>query len=138
MHDIGFAFLDERFWNSEIKFTASDMKKMQAHPELAANLMNHMPEWKDAMEIVLQHHERWDGAGYPNRISGDKIRPGAQLMAVVDAFESMTHSRPDRQYKRSILRAMTEINNCSGSQFSPHITALFNTVVRDTLTHSKQ
>ena len=138
MHDIGFAFLDERFWNSQIKFTASDYKQMQMHPELAANLMGQMPEWQEARDIVLQHHERWDGLGYPNRIKGDKIRPGAQLMAVVDAFESMTHSRPDRQYKRSILRAMTEINNCSGTQFSPHITALFNTVVRDTLTHKKK
>jgi len=138
MHDIGFAFLDERFWNSQIKFTASDFKQMQMHPELAANLMSQMPEWNNAREIVMQHHERWDGLGYPNRIKGDKIRPGSQLMAVVDAFESMTHSRPDRQYKRSILRAMTEINNCSGTQFSPHITALFNTVVRDTLTHRKK
>ena len=138
MHDIGFAFLEEKFWNSEVKFTATDFKQMQMHPELAADLMSQMPEWSDAKQIVLQHHERWDGAGYPHRIKGDKIRPGAQLMSVIDAFESMTHSRPDRQYKRSILRAMTEINNCSGSQFSPHLTALFNTVVRDTLTHRKK
>ncbi|WP_455375081.1 HD-GYP domain-containing protein, partial [Kaarinaea lacus] len=138
MHDIGFAFLEEKFWNSEVKFTATDFKQMQMHPELAADLMSQMPEWSDAKEIVLQHHERWDGAGYPHRIKGDKIRPGAQLMSVIDAFESMTHSRPDRQYKRSILRAMTEINNCSGTQFSPHLTALFNTVVRDTLTHRKK
>lgn len=137
MHDTGFAFLDERFWNSQMKFSATDFKQMQMHPELAANLMSQMTDWNDARDIVLQHHERWDGAGYPNRIKGDKIRPGAQLLAVIDAFESMTHSRPDRQYKRSILRAMTEINNCSGTQFSPHLTALFNTVVRDTLTHRK-
>ena len=138
MHDIGFAFLDEKFWSSEMKFTAADMKMMQTHPELAANLMSHMPDWKDATQIVLQHHERWNGTGYPRGIKGDNIRPGAQLVAVVDAFESMTHSRPDRQYKRSILRAMTEINNCSGTQFSPHVTSLFNTVVRDTLTHNKK
>ena len=137
MHDIGFAFFDETFWNSQSKFTPTELKQMQRHPELAANLLIHMPGWEDAKEIVLQHHERWDGTGYPNRIKGDKIRPGAQLLAVVDAFESMTHARPDRQYKRSILRAMTEINNCSGSQFSPHVTSLFNTVVRDTLTHKK-
>lgn len=137
MHDIGFAFLDERLWNSEMKFTAADLKMMQTHPELAASLMSHMPDWQDATEIVLQHHERWNGTGYPRGIKGDNIRPGAQLLAVVDAFESMTHSRPDRQYKRSILRAMTEINNCSGTQFSPHVTSLFNTVVRDTLTHKK-
>jgi HD-GYP domain-containing protein (c-di-GMP phosphodiesterase class II) len=137
MHDIGFAFLDEKFWNSQTKFTQLEIEKMQQHPLLAANLMSQMPEWADAREIALQHHERWDGGGYPHGIQGDKIRPGAQLLNVIDAFESMTHSRPDRQYKRSILRAMTEINNCSGTQFSPHMTALFNTVVRDTLTHKK-
>lgn len=137
MHDIGFAFLDEKFWNSQVKFSQIELEKMQQHPLLAANLMSQMPEWADAREIVLQHHERWDGGGYPHGIQGDQIRPGAQLLNVIDAFESMTHARPDRQYKRSILRAMTEINNCSGTQFSPHMTALFNTVVRDTLTHKK-
>jgi len=135
LHDIGFAFLDESFWNNQTKFNTAQLEQMQQHPVLAAKLLEIIPGWEDAKAIVLQHHERWDGTGYPNQLTGDKIRAGAQLMAVVDAFESMTHSRPDRQYKRSILRAMTEINNCSGSQFAPHITSLFNVVVRDTLTH---
>jgi len=135
MHDIGFAFLDESFWNNQTKFSAAQLNIMQEHPALAARMLKLVPEWSDASDIILQHHERWDGTGYPNQLTGDKIRIGAQLMAVIDAFESMTHARPDRQYKRSILRAMTEINNCSGSQFAPHITSLFNVVVRDTLTH---
>ena len=111
---------------------------MQQHPELSANFLELIPGWEDAREIVLQHHERWDGTGYPSGIKGDEIRPGAQLLAVVDAFESMTHSRPDRQYKRSILRAMTEINNCSGTQFSPHVTSLFNSVVKETLAQRRK
>lgn len=135
MHDIGFAFLDESFWNNQTKFNAAQLNVMQEHPMLAAKMLKLIPGWTDASEIVIQHHERWDGSGYPNQLMGDKIRIGAQLLAVVDAFESMTHARPDRQYKRSILRAMTEINNCSGSQFAPTITSLFNVVVRDTLTH---
>ena len=135
MHDIAFAFLDDRFWNNQTKFNLIEMEMMHQHPSMAAKLLDLVPGWQDAKHIVLQHHEWWNGAGYPNGINGDKIRSGAQLLAVIDAFESMTHERPDRQFKRSILRAMTEINNCSGSQFSPHITSLFNSVVRDTLVH---
>lgn len=138
MHDIAFAFLNERLWQKETKFSAAEIEQMQQHPELSAHMLELIPGWDDAREIVMQHHERWDGSGYPNRIKGDQMRPGAQILAVVDAFESMTHARPDRQYKRSILRAMTEINNCSGTQFSPHVTSLFNTVIRDTLTHRKK
>ena len=135
MHDIAFAFFDERFWNTQNKFTAVELEMMHQHPSMATRLLSLIPGWEDAKQIVLQHHERWDGNGYPNAIKGNNIRAGAQLLAVVDAFESMTHQRPDRQFKRSIIRAMTEINNCSGSQFAPHITSLFNSVVRDTLTH---
>ena len=138
MHDISLAFLNERLWQKETKFSAVEIEQMQQHPMLSAKMLELIPGWNNAKDIILQHHERWDGTGYPDGINGDRIRPGAQVMAVVDAFESMTHARPDRQYKRSILRAMTEINNCSGTQFSPHITSLFNTVIRDTLTHSKK
>ena len=138
IHDIAFAFLDEKFWQKQTKFDTVELSQMQQHPELSANFLELIPGWEDAREIVLQHHERWDGTGYPSGIKGDEIRPGAQLLAVVDAFESMTHSRPDRQYKRSILRAMTEINNCSGTQFSPHVTSLFNSVVRETLAQRRK
>lgn len=133
IHDIAFAFLDEQLWQKETKFNADELAQMQQHPGLSAKFLELIPGWEDAREIVLQHHERWDGTGYPHGIKGDEIRSGAQLLAVVDAFESMTHSRADRQYKRSILRAMTEINNCSGTQFSPHVTSLYNSVVKDTL-----
>jgi HD-GYP domain-containing protein (c-di-GMP phosphodiesterase class II) len=137
VHDISLAFLNERLWQKETKFSAQEVEQMQMHPSLSANILEFIPGWDDARDIVLQHHERWDGNGYPEKLQGDKVRIGAQILAVVDAFESMTHARPDRQYKRSILRAMTEINNCSGTQFSPHITSLFNSVIRDTLTHQK-
>ena len=138
IHDIAFAFLDEQFWQKQTKFNSSELAQMQRHPELSAKFLELIPGWEDAREIVLQHHERWDGTGYPHGVKGDEIRSGAQLLAVVDAFESMTHSRPDRQYKRSILRAMTEINNCSGSQFSPHVTSLFNSVVKETLAQRRK
>ncbi|HEY5603126.1 MAG TPA: HD domain-containing phosphohydrolase [Gammaproteobacteria bacterium] len=138
MHDISFAFLDEQMWQKQARFDANEMAQMRQHPVLSAKLLEIIPGWEDAVQIVLQHHERWDGTGYPNGVKGDQIRAGAQLLAVVDAFESMTHARPDRHYKRSTLRAMTEINNCSGAQFSPHVTSLFNAVVKDTLAQRKK
>jgi len=138
MHDIAFAFLDEHIWHKHTKLNASETTQMQQHPQLAATLVEQISGWEDAAQIVLQHHERWDGKGYPNGMKGEQIRIGAQLLAVVDAFESMTHSRPDRHHKRSILRAMTEINNCSGTQFSPQVTSIFNSIVKDTLAQRKK
>jgi len=138
MHDIAFAFLDEHIWHKHTKLNASETTQMQQHPQLAATLVEQISGWEDAAQIVLQHHERWDGKGYPNGMKGEQIGIGAQLLAVVDAFESMTHSRPDRHHKRSILRAMTEINNCSGTQFSPQVTSIFNSIVKDTLAQRKK
>lgn len=138
MHDIAFAFLDEQIWHKHTKLNAAETTQMQQHPELSARMLELIPGWEGAKQIIMQHHERWDGRGYPNGINGDQMRTGAQILAVVDAFESMTHARPDRHYKRSILRAMTEINNCSGTQFSPHVTSLFNSVVKDTLAIRKK
>ena len=136
LHDIAHAFLNDNYMENGGKLTDTQKKELQKHPSISANFLRHIPGWGDAQEIILQHHERWDGTGYPAGINGNEIRIGAQILAVIDAFESMTHCRPDRKHKRSILRAMTEINNYSGKQFSPHITSVFNTVIRDKLAKS--
>jgi len=131
VHDVSFAFLNNHLLQKDGKFDARDSKEMQQHPLLSSNLLKHVSGWETAAMIVAQHHEKWDGSGYPYQLSKDEIHLGAQILAVVDAYESMTSVRADRHYKRSILRAITEINNCSGSQFNPEIVLIFNALIRE-------
>jgi len=137
VHDVSFAFLSNHLLHKDSKFDANDVKEMQQHPLLSSNLLRHVQGWSTAALIVEQHHEKWDGSGYPNRLAGDQISTGAQILAVVDTYESMTSVRADRQYKRSILRAVTEINNCSGSQFNPNVVLAFNSVIKVILGKSR-
>ena len=76
--------------------------------------------------MVHQHHERFDGEGYPNAIAGADIDLGASVIAVADAFYSLTHDRSDRGFKKSLRRSITEINKCNGTQFSPVVVEAFN------------
>lgn len=133
MHDIAFAFLSDSLLLANSKYSDEELQQIRIHPRLGSDLVRLIPGWDDAAQIVWQHHERWDGNGYPRGLKSDDICIGAQIVAIVDAFESMTHPRPDRQYKRSVLRAVTEINNCSGTQFSPELTKVFNDIVRQML-----
>ena len=73
---------------------------------------------------VLHHHERWDGAGYPDKLAGEEIPLGARIIFVADAFDAMTS---DRVYRRPLSheQALAELERCSGSQFDPSIVAVF-------------
>lgn len=138
MHDVSFAFLSETLVLADSKYNYDEIQQIRSHPRLAAGYTRLIPGLEVATEIIYQHHERWDGKGYPKGLQAEEICIGAQILAIVDAYESMTHPRPDRQYKRSILRAVTEINNCSGTQFSPDITSVFNEIVRKVIASQKQ
>jgi len=73
---------------------------------------------------VLYHHERWDGRGYPTQRHGAHVPQGARLLAVVDAFDAMTSTRP---YRRALptLHALAEIERCAGTQFDPDLAHAF-------------
>ncbi|WP_394392914.1 HD-GYP domain-containing protein [Shewanella woodyi] len=84
----------------------------------------------EAAQIVLQHHEQVDGAGYPNHLTGDKICDGAKIIAIADTFDARSHERAHHTLlKRPLVRTMNEINNFSGTQFDPYWVEIFNQVV---------
>jgi len=134
MHDIGMSFLSESIWTKHGRLTDRAMQELRRHPSLGAGLMTRMSGWEEAAEIVEQHHERLDGTGYPKGLTEQNILHGAKLIAVLDAFEAMTHQRIDRQYKKSIMRAMGELNACD-HQFSPQWVQAFNKVIHSSLTN---
>jgi HD-GYP domain-containing protein (c-di-GMP phosphodiesterase class II) len=93
---------------------------MQRHVELGAELLDRIEAMSAVREIVLSHHEWWDGTGYPRGLRGEEIPIGARVLAVVDAFESMTLGRAHRP-AMSREAAIDEITGLRGTQFDPDV-----------------
>jgi len=130
VHDVGMAFLPQDLVHKESVFTDEERASLKAHPELAAHLLSQLGIWDEASMMVLQHHERMDGTGYPNKLQQDDICQGAKLITIIDTFEAMTHSRAHRDHKRTVLRVVAEINAQSEKQFDPKWVEVFNVWIR--------
>lgn len=130
MHDVGMAFIPHAIFNKESELSKEEWRRMQQHPWVGYQWLRRMGGWDDAALIVLHHHERFDGAGYPEQRQGAQIPMGARLLAVVDSYFAITHERADRNYKKGVLSAVTEINVNAGTQFDPLVVNLFNSMIR--------
>lgn len=129
MHDVGMMFLPEAIWLKVGNMNDEERGILHTHPGFGAGLLDRMADWKMAAEMVRQHHETPDGAGYPGKLQGDEICPGAKILAIADAFEAVTLKHSSRGHKRSILRAVAEVNACN-NQFAPEWIEPFNSVIR--------
>jgi HD-GYP domain-containing protein (c-di-GMP phosphodiesterase class II) len=109
------------------KLDPEERRIMQLHPQLGANLLSGIPGIDLEVQIVLSHHERYDGTGYPHGLAGQAIPLGARLFAPADTLDSIT---ADRIYRKgqdlSVARA--EIQRMSGSQFDPRIVQHFQCI----------
>lgn len=129
MHDVGMMFLPESVWLKVGQLSDEEKQALKSHPAYAAGLLERIGDWKAAADMVAQHHEMPDGAGYPVGLKNDAICAGAKILAIVDAFEAVTLKHSHRGQSRSLLRAIAEINACD-NQFAPDWIAHFNAVVR--------
>ncbi|NNM51984.1 MAG: HD domain-containing protein [Pseudomonadales bacterium] len=130
MHDLGMAFVPHGIFNKEGNLSREELRMIQAHVDIGYLLLRRMEHWDDAATMVLHHHERHDGQGYPQRLVGQDIHIGGCILALVDTYCSITNERSDRNFKRSLLSAITEINSSKGMQFDPEMVEVFNEVVR--------
>ena len=91
---------------------------MCRHPQDGRRLLLSVPDLTEVARVVFQHHESWDGLGYPHGLSGEAIDFGARIVAVADAFDSMVSDRP---YRPALTydAACAELNRCAGTQFDP-------------------
>jgi diguanylate cyclase (GGDEF)-like protein len=116
LHDVGKLLVSDRIMMKPGKLTAEEYRSIQEHAAFGRTILAPHAEYAEVAEIVGQHHERWDGRGYPNGMRGDRIHPLARAVAILDAFSAMVVDRP---YHRGIPEdeALADIARHAGSQF---------------------
>lgn len=130
LHDIGkIGVPDAVLWKPG-KLTDEEWIEMRNHVEYGYRMLKHIPFLMDAALIMLHHHERYDGAGYPQSLKGHDIVIGARIFAIADTYDAMTTDRP---YRKALTDqdAREEITRCRGSQFDPAIVEAFFNIAAD-------
>lgn len=124
VHDIGKLVIDELVLYKKDRLTLQEWKTIQAHALSGGELLSLSKQFSRFIPIAEQHHERWDGTGYPKGIKGSRIHFSARLISIVDAFDAMTCNR---SYNKCIPQslAIEEIARCSATQFDPHMAEVF-------------
>jgi putative two-component system response regulator len=129
LHDVGKIGIPDKILLKPAALTPEEREVMQTHTTIGGRILCHSsgPVLRMATTIAFTHHERWDGAGYPAAIEQHAIPLVGRIVAVVDAFDAMTHDRPYRP-ARPIEQALAELQSCSGAQFDPRVVAAFMTL----------
>lgn len=127
LHDIGKIGIPDTILNKPGRLSAEDMVRMQSHSQKGYQILNRIPLFKNIAKIILHHHERYDGLGYPEGLQGDQIPIESRVIAVADAFDAMTSHRTYRQ-AMDMGRALKEINAHRGEQFDPEVVDHFNRI----------
>jgi len=124
VHDIGKIGVDEKILNKPWKLNDSEWEEMKKHPETGWRILSATSEFSELAQFVLEHHEKWDGNGYPSGLKNEEISVEARIIAVADAYDAMTR---DRSYRKGFSKAeaAVEILRCSGTQFDPQIADVF-------------
>ena len=121
LHDIGKQVISREVLGKRGTLNAKDRRQIEAHPMLGFELINHLRfPWGDVAEIIRHHHERLDGAGYPDRLRGDQISIDAKILMMAEAFDSMTSRQPWRP-ALSAPKVVEQISRNLGLQFEPAV-----------------
>lgn len=124
LHDIGKIAIHDSILHKASKLTEYEMDEIRKHPSIGADIISKMDFFKDVTEIIRYHHERYDGKGYPEGISGEDIPVEACILSIVDSFDAMTSDRPYRE-ALSKEEALKEIEKNAGTQFHPNLAIKF-------------
>jgi diguanylate cyclase (GGDEF)-like protein len=130
-HDIGKIGIPKKILQKKLKLTKEEWELMKKHSEIGYNIIKESREIISIDELILQHHERWDGKGYPGLIKGEKIPIVVRLFSIIDAYDAMVNERPYKARMTSEA-ALKEIKNKSGSQFDPNLTKIFIKLMKKT------
>ncbi len=120
LHDVGKVAIPETILQKPAALTAEEWDVMRTHPAVGADVVSRIPALRPLAPVIRAHHERWDGQGYPDQLTGEAIPLGARILAVADAYQTMIVDRP-YQPARPPAGALAELRRCAGSQFDPQV-----------------
>jgi len=129
LHDTGKVDIPLEILTKTTKLTPEEYRIIKCHPERGAKILRPLQILKPVIPIIMHHHEKFNGTGYPSRLKKGQIPLGARIMSVADAFEAMVYGRPYRE-RMDIASATKEIKKKSGSQFDPKVVDAFLKVVK--------
>jgi putative nucleotidyltransferase with HDIG domain len=124
VHDIGKIGIDEKILNKAGRLSDFEWSELKKHPEAGWRILSSMAEFSEIAKFVLDHHEKFDGSGYPNGLKGEEIPIEARIITVSDSYDAMTSRR---SYRDAISKeeALKEIIRCSGTHFDPEVVDVF-------------
>jgi len=129
IHDIGKIGVTDAIVGKKGRLTDEEYAALKLHTVIGAEIVNQMPQLKELVPLVRNHHERWDGRGYPDGLKGEENTLGARILCLADSIEAMLSDRP-YQATRSLTAVIEEVKRCSGTQFDPQVVAAFLEVTK--------
>ncbi|MCK4267629.1 MAG: GAF domain-containing protein [Actinomycetia bacterium] len=134
LHDLGKIGVSEVILNKPGLLSKDEYKSVKRHPLVGAKILKYTDSLTDVRNLILFHHERFDGSGYPDGLKGEEIPLSARILTVADSFDTMMSKRP---YRDSLTKAQAieELTKCSGTQFDPKIVETFLGILRSKKLH---
>jgi HD-GYP domain-containing protein (c-di-GMP phosphodiesterase class II) len=127
LHDIGKINISDDILKKAERLDMSEWASMKCHPKLGHEILRGIPFLEGASRIVAEHHECWNGSGYPLGLRGEEIAIGARILAVVDAFDAMISDRAYRK-RQTYSEALSELEKFAGTQFDPVVVEAFRQI----------
>lgn len=134
LHDIGKIAIPDSILYKQGKLTDYEIEIMKTHPELGYNIALSSPDLAPIAKYILEHHERWDGTGYPQGLKGTEITLQARILAIADAFDAMVNKRSYKNIE-SVDEAIKDIERNAGTQFDPFIAEKFIKILKEEITN---
>jgi diguanylate cyclase (GGDEF)-like protein/PAS domain S-box-containing protein len=130
VHDLGKVGVPDHILLKPGPLTEGEREQMRQHSELGYRIARASPELSHVADLILHHHEWWNGAGYPAGLTGEGIPISCRILSIVDAYDAMTHDRP---YRRAMGQeeALEELRRCAGGQFDPRMVEAFLSLTRN-------
>ncbi len=122
--DIGHMGVPTALLHKVDPLTDEELRRLRSHPQVGVRIIEPLPPLKPLLPLLMHHHERWDGRGYPLGLKGEAIPMGARILAVADAFDAMLTEKRHRK-ERSQSDAVRELQRCAGQQFDPKVVEAF-------------